>query len=422
MLIKKVFSNESLTVLLYTVIAMFGTLATMKILAISLTKEEYGVYALILSITAFLGLFPFRGFEQAATRYVSINRNENKFSEFYSNYIFLFLLTILIYIFIFISVDISNINLGIFTEYLWIIFSFLVSEAIKISLRTIVGADRKRVEILISSSLEFSFKILVLLILADIAIENLFLLFIIVNLISSIKLFIENKNDLRLNVINKMNFLFHNKRLWLFAYPFLIMAIFTWARDMSNRWIIDIYLDKESVALYSVLTSIALIIPMGIQTILGSYIVPIIYQKENIQKGFARKVTNLLFIIFPVFFLLTSCFVYIFSSEIITLFSSNKYIYDSWVLTSLYLAYSMYTLAMFSVYEILAKQQSIKLIIPSIVSGVLSVVSGLIMIKLYGFNGAIYSYVIGYTSYAILIFSTVLKYRKEEDVNSFKQV
>jgi O-antigen/teichoic acid export membrane protein len=156
---------------------------------------------------------------------------------------------------------------------------------------------------------------------------------------------------------------------------------------------------------------------MGVQTILGSYIVPIIYQKENTQKGFARRVTNILFLVLPLFFSFIAIFIYIFSDEIISLFSSSEYIYNNWVLTYLFLAFSLYTLAMFSVYEILAQNNSKRLIMPSIVSGVLSVLSGFVLIKFYGFDGAIYSYIIGFVSYALLIFIAVFKYRRLDDNN-----
>ena len=415
-MIKKIFNNEPLIVLLYTMISMLGTLIIMKILALNLSKEDFGVYSLILSLMAFITIFPFKGIDQANGRYVSINRNENKFTEYYSNYIFFFFLIIVIYGFIFISADFLDINLGIYIKYLWIIFAYLVSEVIKITLRTIIVADRKRIKILLSNSIEFGLKILFLVIFSNyMTIKYIFLLFILVNFLSSINLFLENKNDLKLEVINKTNFLFHNKRLWLFAYPFMIMAVFTWARDMSNRWIIDFYLDKESVAIYSVLTSISLIIPMGIQTILSSYIVPIIYQKENVKKGFARRVTNVLFIVLPVIFIFIAYFIDMFSIEIITIFSSSKYIYNSWALTLLFLSYSTYTLAMYSIYEILANNQSKLLIKPSIISGVLSIISGLILIKICGLNGAIYSYMIGYISYALFIYFEVIKYRRNSD-------
>lgn len=417
-MIKKIFNNESLIVLLYTAISMVGALVIMKILVINLTKEHFGIYSLVLSIMAFVTIFPFKGLDQANARYVSINRNQGTFTEYYSNYFILFLLIIIVYPLIFIVIDILNIKLGIFTQYLWFIFYFLISEVIKITLRTIIGADRKRIQILISYSIEICIKIVILFILAtDITIQTIFLLFIFANILSSIKLFLENKDDIKIKAINFQNFTFHNKRLWFFSYPFIIMATFTWFRDMSNRWIIDMYLDKESVAIYSILTSIAIIIPAGLQTTLGSYLVPIIYQKENTQKGFARKVTNILLMVLSSLFALVAIFIYIFSDELIILFSSSKYIYESWALTYLFLAFSIYTLAMFSVYEILAKNNSKKLIVPSIISGVLSVVSGLVLIKYYGLNGAIYSYMVGYISYAIFIFIAVLKYRRRNDIN-----
>jgi hypothetical protein len=53
-------------------------------------------------------------------------------------------------------------------------------------------------------------------------------------------------------------------RIWSFSYPLLIWAVFGWLRDIANRWYLDYSLDKESVTLFAMMSSIALIPPAGI--------------------------------------------------------------------------------------------------------------------------------------------------------------
>ena len=415
---KKKVLSESVLVVIYTIVGMLGTLLVLKILSSILSKAEFGEYSLLLSILAFITIFPFKAFDQANARYVSINRNENIFSEYYSNYLVFFIILVMLYSVLFFAVSVIDIDLGVFTDYLWVFFLFFVSEVSKITLRTIVGADRHRATLVVSSIIEFGLKVAILLFFSvQLSVYTVLWIFVFTNVIASINLSHKNYKAFHYYAINKKNFLFHNKRLWLFAAPFIIMATFTWARDMSNRWIIDYFLDKESVAVYSVLTSIVIIIPMGIQTVLGSYIVPIIYQKENTQKGFARKTTNWLLLLLPIIFLVSAIFVYIFSNGIIVLFSSNDYIYDSWALLYMFLAYSFYTLSMFSIYEIMSYKQSEKLVLPSVLSGILSLISGIVLIKYYGLDGAIFSYIVGYVSYALMIFWVVYKFRKTDDNN-----
>ena len=293
-------SKEFIIVLVQTGITMIGTLVLLKILSNTLSREEFGTYSLILSIMAFIMIFPYKGIDQSIARYVSINRNDGTFSEFYSNYILLFLLTSLTYLLFFILLNVLNVSLGVFTEYLWTVFAFLITEVGRLTLRIIVKADRKRVEILVSNIIEFGLKIsLVVLLSGHLTVNLVFVIFIVANLLSSINLFVENKKEVKVSTLNKENFLSYSKILLLFAYPFIIMAIFGWLRDISNRWVIDFYLDRESVAIYTMLTTISLIIPLGIQTVLGSFINPIVYQKENTQKGFAKMVANKIFLFLP---------------------------------------------------------------------------------------------------------------------------
>jgi len=405
-------SKEFIIVLVQTGITMIGTLVLLKILSNTLSREEFGTYSLILSIMAFIMIFPYKGIDQSIARYVSINRNDGTFSEFYSNYILLFLLTSLTYLLFFILLNVLNVSLGVFTEYLWTVFAFLITEVGRLTLRIIVKADRKRVEILVSNIIEFGLKIsLVVLLSGHLTVNLVFVIFIVANLLSSINLFVENKKEVKVSTLNKENFLSYSKILLLFAYPFIIMAIFGWLRDISNRWVIDFYLDRESVAIYTMLTTISLIIPLGIQTVLGSFINPIVYQKENTQKGFAKMVANKIFLFLPGLLFITSIFVYLYSSEIVILFSNADYIYNSWALTCMFLAFSVYIVSELSVLEIVAHKKSKKIVFPTVVSGVVSILSGVLLIRLYGLDGAIYSYMIGYISYAILIFFTLKKYR-----------
>lgn len=417
--LKKIINKESAIVLIYTCLSMFGLLIVMKLLTVYLTQEEFGLYSLILSVLAFVGIFPFKALDQAILRYVSIARQANHFNIFYSNFIALFILLSLFYLLIFIMVKIFFSNSNILILYTNHIYALLVTEYFKSSLQTSLAAERQRAKLLLSYALEISFKIGLILYFANsITIEIILYTFIFTNVLSSIYLFLQNKNDFDPYVITRKNFLIYNRKLINFGYPFIIMAIFTWARDMSGRWIIDMYLDKSTVALFSVLTAIAMIIPAGIQTILSSYVVPIIYQRENVQKGFARKITNVIFITIPIFFSTTALIVYEFSDTIISFFATDVYSVSPWILTTLFVSYSFYTLAMFSIYEILANEQSKLLIFPSILSGVVSIASGLILITQYGFEGAIYSYILGYMSYSIAIFVTVFKHRWRHSINN----
>jgi len=179
---------------------------------------------------------------------------------------------------------------------------------------------------------------------------------------------------------------------------------------MSNRWYLDYFLDKEQVALFAMLSSISMIAPTALLGIIGGYFMPIIYQKENQHRGYTRdflyKLLPIVLMIFSFSFVIT----YIFKNEIILIIADEKYLSISWMLPWMYLVFCLYTLSMMATYELFAHKQTKKLILSSIIPGVISLFFGYFFIKQYGVEGALYNYIITYLSYTLLTFYVVVKY------------
>ena len=84
-MIKKILTNKELFwTFLYQLITLVGGLVLIKLLATTLSKETYGHYSLVTSITALIVMLPFSALMQGVSRYISIYQNKFKYSEFFT--------------------------------------------------------------------------------------------------------------------------------------------------------------------------------------------------------------------------------------------------------------------------------------------------------------------------------------------------
>jgi len=410
-----VYNKELLWTILFQLVKMIGGMILIKLLATFLNKEEYGYYALIMSISSFILMLPFTAFQQAVSRYTSIYYHRKDYNVFLTSIIFIFTICIIMYIILFSILYITVFDeLSIWGNLSFLIILFIISEIYKILFRSINNANRKRKNIAISSILEFFIKIGIILythIYLDLNIAYVLFALSIGNFISLVVMYKQNINFIRFTSINikKLKLIF--LRIWMFSYPLLIWAPFGWFRDMSNRWYLDYFTNKETVALFALISSISLIIPTILQSFANSFFIPILYQKENKQKGYIRIYLRYMVsigILFILFIFIISLF---FKKEIILLISDEKYLSVAWMFPYMFLAYGLYMLSMMSNVEIFAHKNTKKLIYASSIPGVISIVCGYFFISYYGLVGAFYNYIITYSSYAFLTFYVVFHYK-----------
>jgi len=422
-MIKKILTNKELYwTFLYQFLTLIGGIVLIKLLATTLSKETYGYYALIMSIVAFIVMMPFSALMQGVSRYISIYKDKNRYTNFLKT---VFLLHVaLIFIYLLVSIVYKSIfSLSVEWEGIYyFIVLFAITEIIKILFRTINNTNRERKNLSFSIFTEFGLKIILLYIVSKyskISINEVLIIFIIANTLSIISMLFKNKQIFNMNYVDIKEMKIYVYRIWIFSYPLVIWALFGWLRDMSNRWYLDYFLDKEQVALFAMMGSIAMIAPTALSGLIGGFIMPIIYQKENKEKGYARR---FLFKLLPSVlgvFLLSFIVTYIFKNEIIMIIADKKYLEIAWMLPWMFLVFCMYSLSMMATYELFAHKQTKRLLYSSILPGIISIVFGYIFIKYYGISGALYNYIITYLSYAILTFIVVIKYWKN---NTYKEI
>jgi O-antigen/teichoic acid export membrane protein len=79
--------------------------------------------------------------------------------------------------------------------------------------------------------------------------------------------------------------------IWLYAMPFSVWGIFTWAQQASDRWALQILGGAHDVGLYAVIFQLGYV-PIGVGTsFMTSFLAPILYKRSGLALDHAKNVS-----------------------------------------------------------------------------------------------------------------------------------
>lgn len=402
---------EFLFTLVGQMIPMVGAVVILKQLAVYLGSADYGLYALITSVVALLMVFPFGSLLQGVSRYVPIYTQRGSLRMFLSkaffHYSIILALTLLgasgIYL-LFLDLEPSLYATMALFSMTTIFKSFFLG---------VNNSRRERKSIFWANLYEYGLKIILLSALYHffhLDVITVLQIFILSEVFSIIILYVlgDQKIDIRFELEKKDKVIF--LKILHFSSPLILFAILGWLRDMSGRWYINHFMDLEQVGIFSMLAAIAMILPAGLQGIIGAYILPIIYEKNEADAHYTR---NVLLKIIPVYLslvLVGFAVLSIFHVKIIHIVSDTKYAGFSWMLPWLFLAYGIYSASILATYEIYACKQIKKLFLPFFLSGVFALVMGYIFIFNFGIAGALYNFIGTYIVFSVATFTAAIRF------------
>lgn len=408
-------NNELILVGLSQVIGLISSIIFIKLVSHYASVSEYGLYSLVLSIAAFIALFPFTSFDQAISRYISIYHDEKTYPENYTNVLFLYILLITLLLLLFgifypfFESYISNEILKVFD----ILLVFSVVNIFKTTILQIENFNRNRKIVLYSRIFEGVVRILLLIAIimySSVTAYNILLISSIIFLINILVILFYRKDYLvvqgfKLHIL-KLNF----KNYYTFATPLLIWAVFSWLQLYSTAWFLQYYRTVEEVGYFTLLNTIALIIPAQIVGIIGTFIVPIMYQQESKHKGYTRAKTKEITIYLIFLFIAIFLLMFFFHVFITTTLSSNKYTGYSWILPYLFLAASFSNIAVIWTYEFFVYQKTKLLLVAQVLPSLISVLCCYLLIPEYGILGAVYSLLVTSFGYLLMVLISYYKY------------
>lgn len=205
----------------------------------------------------------------------------------------------------------------------------------------------------------------------------------------------------------------NQKKYFLYAYPILISAVFSWSMAFSDRYFIDYYLTTKDVAIYSILAQFS-----GVAQVLGAifstYVNPIILKKYEINKDDAIEALNKYLKLFALMLFFVFVFVLLIPRGILSLFMErdiifSDYYYYTFLILVLSVVFTVFQTAV-SLYFVLFK----KLDIYAKIFAFSALVNfGLnFFIHEYGIIFAAISTFIGYLIITILIIFKILQHKR----------
>lgn len=400
--IKKI-NNEKYAVVLGFLVDLVGAFCFIKLISFNMTKGDVGEYFIVVSVMTLFLTVTYSAFDQGVLRYIGEYIEKKVIFSKYSLLIFLYAisapLAFVFFINFFLKFRFFELEVVIFLGVL------VYFEALKNSQLVFLNGQRKRWSLSLLKTLDWVFKIV-----AVFLISKLF------NLSPNVLLLILAGSSLIIFLISV-----YMQRTMLtrfrcseilptiqdvisFAWPMMIWGGFGWIQNMSSRWLLDYLLDADAVAEYGVMITLASLPGASFLGLVTAYIVPIIYSKEQLSKGSSRSDLKRVALGVFCFGLLAVVFSSFFHEQIMRLISN-----DAYVRNSTYMPISMFAYVFSSSFTVLAYEQFVKknlfkLMVPSIVPGLIMLGSGYFLISNYGFAGAVYSLLITHFFIGVMYF------------------
>ncbi|MBY7959025.1 hypothetical protein KW472_19085 [Vibrio fluvialis] len=414
---RKLLRNKEL---LWTVFAQFLQMSSgvvlIKLLTSNLSLTSYGTFSLVMAASAFVLTVPFTALQQGFYRYRAKYIKENKGEEFYASMIYGVVAIIFIYILLSYFITLSFFESEIWHVHFFTIALFISTEVLKIYVRSIVNADRNRKQYSIAIVIEFVTKLIFVVAYLRINVINeldIVLLYSISNVMSILVCVRGYLGCFRLKVTCFFNEVWI--KVLLFSTPLLLWGVFGWIRDSSLRWFIETGLTTADVAVFSAITSIGMIIPIAMQSLISAYIIPILYQNDtginrvkadkNFQKlGYALHLCGVL-----LFFV-----IYLSSDFLINLFTDDKYSSYSWALPWVFISYYLFCCAMISATRLLVDFNPKALFLPNFLSGVIIPFVVVLSGDGFSFKYAILAYCLSYITYFLATWFILYKVNRSQ--------
>ncbi len=386
--------------------------------------EQYGVYALILTIAAVLGLFYgafLQGFLRYYYHYEELNRRDDivrlmfRFLRF--TLLVFILLTVLISLFFPLLVN------GYSTLFFLAAGLFVVASKLSEFFNSILNLIRKRKENALLQASERTLMIGALLLF--LWQNNLVLLYIIsaFGLISFVlaltKIFVFRKN---IPAVSKAEFPVENQKdiirtVMVYISPFLIWGAAGWFQMNGEKWIINGVLSVSDVGIYAIMMAIVNALVVIPNNIITEFATPIIFKqfadmnnRENIGTGYTYIKINMLIIL--IITIAATLITFFWGRQIINLISSPNYSVYWYILPVLILGTGLFYTGQAQTLLGMGLSQPQKYIAPKIIVGVGSLGINFFFISVFGLKGISYSILIiglAYVLYITLVNRRILK-------------
>lgn len=184
------------------------------------------------------------------------------------------------------------------------------------------------------------------------------------------------------------------RQVWVFAWPFSVWGVFTWAQQSSDRWALEMYGSSHDVGLYSVLYQLGYSPIIMLSTVLITFLSPILYEKSgdatNVDNN--NKVHDLSWKLVKSCLLITVLIfgVSFFTKNIVfSIFVSEAFRETSYLFPWMILAGGLFTAGQILALKLMSDMKTAKIIPVKVCSAFLGVSLNILGVKYFGLIGVV---------------------------------
>lgn len=365
--------------------------------------EQYGVYALVITIAAVLGLFYgsfLQGFLRYYYHYETLNRRDDIVALMFrflksTFFIFIFLAVLFSFLFPLLSGQYS-------TLFLLGAGLFILSAKLSEFFNSILNLIRKRKENALLQAAERSLMIIALLLL--IRLQNLALLYILLAfgcisfLLAVIKIIVFRRTvpPAGKSLSQKEHQKDIVKTVMIYISPFLLWGAAGWFQMNGEKWIINGVLSVTDVGIYAIMMAIVNALVVIPNNIITEFATPIIFKqfadmnnKENIDAGHIYIKINMLIILLIT--LASTVITFLWGETLINLISNKSYAVYWQILPLLVFGTGLFYTGQAQTLLGMGLGKPQKYLAPKIIIGVGSLGVNYLSVSVFGIKGISYS-------------------------------
>ena len=400
---KRDFIKGSAAASMGTIVAMAFQFLSIVIITRHITKEEFGIYVLIIVVSTFLDSVSGLALEQSLVKFISSANEIERKSTFMPILLIRIILNVAAVILV---VLFASILMPLFdftaTEFLnVIIILFILSSFRGLFYNLLQGMNlfKKYASVQTITSIVRVALLFLIIFLNDLTLKNVLLVEIVaVTFTVLLQLVLIPYRD-----IFQWNLNFTNiKKILNFSFPLYLSGISYFIQTQVNVFIISAYLTPVSIANYDVAGKIPQASAKGFQSFIIVFFPNLSRLLSLGERDSALKLINKSLLTFSILLNLLLLVSFLFNKEIILLLFSDKYLDSSLAFSLMMVAFYLTAMSNIMGYSLVsAGLPSITLKV-NIVAGAINLIGAFLMVPLWGFMGAVNSIVL--TGFASLLF------------------
>jgi O-antigen/teichoic acid export membrane protein len=417
---KRDFIKGSAATSLGTIVAMIFQFLSIMIITRYVTKEDFGIYVLIIVIATFLDTFSGFALEQSLVKFISSADNMERRSTLIPTLIIRIILLVVAIILVVIFQN-SIMSLFSFTarEFLYvIIILFILSSFRGLFYNLLQGMNlfKKYASVQTITSMLRVILLILIVYVNTLTLKNILLVEIAaVTFTVVLQLALIPYKEILDWDVNFSNI----KKIFRFSIPLYLSGISYFIQTQVNIFIISAYLNPVSIANYDVAGKIPQASAKGFQSFIIVFYPNLSRLLSKGERSSALILMNKSLLTFSILINLLLLVSFLFNREIILLLFSDKYLDSSLAFSFLMVAFYLTAMSNIMGYSLVSAGLPSTTLKVNIVAGAINLIGAFLMIPLWGFMGAVYSLLLTGFSSLFFHYLYLIKYKMKIDLISF---